>query len=239
MRGVDVTSVKVIPSWGNSPARSLRSTGRVDINAAFLPVIAKMYKPKHIWAYIYQHERGHIVLNTTNELEADSYASREYFKQGGSPIASILALSNILPKQSPLSIQRIKAQYYRAVEHECNNGNSKMCDKMRSFSPNKSGYTNFSINLFGKRLEICGPICQANKRKAEAAKLAAQQISQQLAAQQAYQAQRLRAEAEAAQTVAKTEAQKAVAETSATTMLLAAGAVLLLLFFIAKKRGLV
>jgi hypothetical protein len=74
--------------------------------------------------FIINHERGHIDLGTTNELEADAYAFRQV--AGREPLSlrkSVMALQKALPFTHPGHEERLRAQVRRALLWDAEHGN--------------------------------------------------------------------------------------------------------------------
>jgi tetrahydromethanopterin S-methyltransferase subunit F len=118
-----ITSIQLIDSWGNSPAKTHRPSGAVYINRAFVPLLNADQ-----WAFVLAHEEGHIKENTRDELRADELASRKYFSEKRSPKQSVKALSDFLPFTSPEHHERLKQQFLRAARHDCHvNNHQKSC----------------------------------------------------------------------------------------------------------------
>lgn len=111
MRGI--TSIEYVTNLGTTPARVNRVTGECFINT---PVFFNF--PADIRLFILLHEAGHVVLNTTNEYEADNYAFEQYAKLGRSLKNSVKALSTVLPFSNQEQYNRVIQQFIRAYEYD-------------------------------------------------------------------------------------------------------------------------
>lgn len=119
-----ISAVEIINSWGNSPAKVHRPTGKMYINRKYIGRLSADQ-----WAFIIAHEAGHIAENTRNEFRADELASAKYFEQKRSPKNSIKALAEVLDFSHPSHQQRLIKQFYRAAQHDCAvNNHKKSCD---------------------------------------------------------------------------------------------------------------
>jgi hypothetical protein len=115
-----VTSVLYLRGIGSTPARTNRRTGELHINMDVWPRLIKEHK-----IFVLKHEEGHIVLNTSNELEVDNYASDWYISNGYSLTQSVKALTEVLNENNDSHIQRATMQLKRAAKHDYfNNKNS-------------------------------------------------------------------------------------------------------------------
>jgi hypothetical protein len=75
--------------------------------------------------YILLHEKGHIKLNTFNEIAADNYAFDEL--AGTAPYSlrnSVKALQNALPFTHPAHDERLRQQVIRALKWDAAHGNT-------------------------------------------------------------------------------------------------------------------
>ncbi|MDR0667618.1 MAG: hypothetical protein LBF90_03245 [Prevotellaceae bacterium] len=74
--------------------------------------------------FILQHERGHLALDTLDEMAADRYAFDAL--AGSEPYSlrkSVEALENSLPYTNPEHYARLRQQLRRALEWDANHGN--------------------------------------------------------------------------------------------------------------------
>lgn len=127
----------------NSPAMVNRFTGTIYINSSVYNNLPDEHK-----LFIKLHEQGHYVLDTTDEFKADEYAFKEYVRQGFSLTESIKALSRILSLKSPEHIQRVYAQYKRALLYDANiNKNEKATLILNNMQSNYEGSEIFNKNL--------------------------------------------------------------------------------------------
>ena len=108
-----ITKLIYDKSITGTPALCYRSTGVVKVNANIWHTI----HPDHQY-FILCHEAGHIVLNTTNEYEADRYAFEQYVRSGRSLKQSIYALSKILTFTTLQHHYRLEDQLQRALEYD-------------------------------------------------------------------------------------------------------------------------
>ena len=88
--------------------------------------------------YILLHEKGHIKLNTFNEIAADSYAFDAL--AGTEPYSlrnSVKALQTALPFTNPVHDERLRTQVIRALEWDAAHGNmdaQKELDEMNRYA---------------------------------------------------------------------------------------------------------
>ena len=88
--------------------------------------------------YILLHEKGHIRLNTFNEIAADSYAFDAL--AGTEPYSlrnSVKALQTALPFTHPVHDERLRNQIIRALEWDAAHGNTnaqKELDEMNRYA---------------------------------------------------------------------------------------------------------
>jgi len=112
MKPIKIISVNGFPDDSPTPARASRQFGIVYINK---PVWGTL--PESWQRFILFHEFGHIVLNTSNELSADEFASKHFL--GTEPYSlknSVKLLESILaPEYRMEHKKRVEAQINRAL----------------------------------------------------------------------------------------------------------------------------
>lgn len=110
---------------GNTPARVNRYTGEIQINNRYwrdLPLSRKRF--------IVEHEKGHFLLDTRNEFEADRYAfNRVAGKFPRSLKESVYSLTRVLTFRNPEHMDRAFAMLKLALEFDAkNNGNQEAAE---------------------------------------------------------------------------------------------------------------
>jgi len=68
--------------------------------------------------FVMLHEMGHVVLQTTNEIEADAWAFKQYADLGLPLSESVKALTRILSPSNPDHNQRMYLQLQRALKYD-------------------------------------------------------------------------------------------------------------------------
>lgn len=128
---MQVQFVDYIPG-STTPARVFHKTGVIQINRSRWNQIKDPFHKK----FIIQHEKGHYLGKTNNELFADEYAFNALKgTEQNSLKKSITALSDNLPP-SPLSKQRITAQTVRALKADAfENKNKKAFELLKLYFP--------------------------------------------------------------------------------------------------------
>lgn len=116
-----IVEVENIPNT-DTPARVSRMTGEMTIQKRVWRHIHPLHR-----IFILLHEEAHVVLQTTDELEADAWAFQRYAKMGYPLKHSILALSQVLNFTSREHFLRGYAQLQRAIEYDReSNGNHRI-----------------------------------------------------------------------------------------------------------------
>lgn len=123
-----ITSIEFSDSLPcDTPARTHRPSGKVWVNSNYIG--GNIRKP--YWQFILDHEEGHIVLNTSSELEADAYASAKFFnKYALTPFDSVKALTEVLPVNTEEQKLRVELQKQRAAKFDCEH-NGKNCEMIQ------------------------------------------------------------------------------------------------------------
>lgn len=98
-----------------SPARVNRKTGALYINK---PVWDKLSPDAR--AFVYFHEEGHVVLDSTDEMEVDRYAFKKYVQSGRSLKNAVRSLTGVLSGKSSQHLDRANAVLQYAIEHDQN-----------------------------------------------------------------------------------------------------------------------
>jgi len=96
---------------GDTPATSYQNSKLICLNAD----VFFLY-PAQIRKFIALHEKGHIVLNTDSEIEADNYAFKKF--NGSLPSShrwSVLAMSRVLPFSNKEQYMRLLNMYKQAL----------------------------------------------------------------------------------------------------------------------------
>jgi hypothetical protein len=98
----------------DSPARVYRDYGVIEINMSRWKQLPQAYRD-----YILAHEEGHYALDTSDELAADEYAFKKLAgKMPGSLRATVHALINVLPGETPEQRKRMEAAVCRALKYD-------------------------------------------------------------------------------------------------------------------------
>jgi len=110
-----ITKIRYVENIPNSdtPARVNRLTGEMVIQNRVWRHIHPLHR-----IFILLHEEGHVVLQTTDELEADKYAFERYAELGYPLKHSILALAHVLTFTSREHFLRGYAQADRALQYD-------------------------------------------------------------------------------------------------------------------------
>lgn len=123
-----ITKVYFVNDLGGTPAKCLRSTGECWISLKDWRVLPFEHK-----VFILLHENYHIKLNSSNELEVDAAAHKEYMRRGYSLTESVKALTRVLSYTTPEHMERTKAQMIRSTVYDITvNGNKKLENYLRS-----------------------------------------------------------------------------------------------------------
>lgn len=104
-----LTSISFVDDLGSTPATVNRRTGELFLSAKKWKTMTPDQR-----LFMILHEEGHVVLNTTNEFEADNYAFEQYIKTGSSLKSSVSALTDVLSNDNPEHIARAMQQFKRA-----------------------------------------------------------------------------------------------------------------------------
>ena len=119
-----ITEIVKVPDLGDTPARVSRRTGVMYISMKHFEAM-----PKDVRYLVMAHEMAHVVLQTTDEEEADRWAFEQYAKRGYSLKASVRALTRILDESNPAHAQRMWLQWQRAKMYDyLVNGNKKVIE---------------------------------------------------------------------------------------------------------------
>lgn len=118
----EITQIIRVPDLGASPAMVNRETGVMYISMKHMAALP----PEHR-LFVMLHEMGHVVLQTTDEYEADAWAFKKYAEMGYSLTASVKALTRILNDSNPEHAWRMYLQLERAKEYDYRvNNNTKV-----------------------------------------------------------------------------------------------------------------
>ncbi|MCO5232853.1 MAG: hypothetical protein LC105_05425 [Chitinophagales bacterium] len=98
---------------GDNPATVNRRTGEMYVSAK----IWKQMTPDQR-LFMMLHEEGHVILQTTNEFEADRYAFEQYIRTGRSLKHLVSALTHFLDSTNPEHIQRAQSLLAMAIKHD-------------------------------------------------------------------------------------------------------------------------
>ncbi|WP_416437902.1 hypothetical protein [Phnomibacter sp. MR] len=110
-----ITSVTVTKWDSVSPARVNRKTGALYLNKPIWDKLSSDAK-----AFVYFHEKGHVVLDSTDEMEVDKYAFDEYAKTGRSLKNAVRSLTEVLSGKSSQHLDRANAVLAYAINHDKN-----------------------------------------------------------------------------------------------------------------------
>ena len=113
-----------VDDLGSTPARVNRETGEVFWNRKF------DYLPEHIKTFILWHEIGHYKMQTSDEIEADDYAFKQY--AGSEPYSmknSIEAMTQIFSFRKEIHWLRIYEHYKRVLKWDWENKGNKEAKK--------------------------------------------------------------------------------------------------------------
>lgn len=145
--------VQVVPfiPGSTTPARVFHNSGLIQINKSRWDEIHDDFHKK----FILNHEVGHYLGKTNNELYADTYAFNAL--AGTEPYSlrrSITALSTNLPKNSPQYNIRVAAAEIRALKYDAiHNKNKKAFDMLKKKYPETvSNYSSYDNLIESPRL---------------------------------------------------------------------------------------
>jgi hypothetical protein len=108
-----ITKITVLPWLGGTPAKVNRHTGEMFLSAEDMREL-----PFEQRLMIMLHEKGHVVLQTTNEFEADAWATKEYLKMGYSLTEGLKTLTRTLSDANPEHAWRMYMQYQRLAKYD-------------------------------------------------------------------------------------------------------------------------
>ncbi len=129
---------------GSSPASVNRRTGDILLNERTFDNIEK-----DIQDFILEHEKGHFVEQTSNEITADSYASSHYFGTRKKSLKKSLgALGNFLNVDgNAVHNERYFYQLKRALAYDyAMNNNEKALIGLQKLKQKESSNSNFDGN---------------------------------------------------------------------------------------------
>ncbi|RFZ84770.1 hypothetical protein DYU05_03960 [Mucilaginibacter terrenus] len=109
----EITKVTWVPDLGATPARVNRRTGEMFLSYKHMKALPKEHR-----LFIMLHEMGHVVLQSTDEMQVDDWAFKKYADMGYSLNASVKALTTILNDQKPEHAWRMYLQLERAKEYD-------------------------------------------------------------------------------------------------------------------------
>lgn len=117
-----ITAIITVPDLGGTPAKVNRRTGVMYLSAKDMKGLPVNYR-----FFIMLHEMAHVVLQTTNEEEADAWAFQEYAKRGHSLTDGVKALTRVLNDKNPEHAWRMYQQLERAKKYDYEvNNNTKV-----------------------------------------------------------------------------------------------------------------
>lgn len=110
------------PDLGSTPARVNRFTGEIQLNMRYFNRMPEFHR-----RFIIEHEKGHYMLNTRSEFEADRFAFRRLAGSSpGSLKESVKSISRVLSFNNPEHLDRMRRVVIMALEHDFNiNGNPR------------------------------------------------------------------------------------------------------------------
>jgi len=141
-------AIKTETGMGANPARVHRLSGDITLNQS---TVNNASYPE--LKYILGHEAGHFLLNTRSEFEADKFAFQQLagdFPQ--SLKGSVLSLSRNLPFDNPEHLERLAAQFMRALRYDYQiNGNTSALEtyntlKLRLMDNTMASNTSYHLN---------------------------------------------------------------------------------------------
>lgn len=146
------------PDLGTTPARVNRFTGEIQISMRHMRNI-----PEFRRKFIEQHEKGHFLLDTRSEFEADDYAFRKLAgTQPQSLKECVKSISRVLSFRNPEHMQRLTEIIKKALEFDYKyNGNERAKDaldhltqltknqKLNTFNMNSSHDNDYFEPKFG------------------------------------------------------------------------------------------
>lgn len=114
-------TVTYVDDLGQTPARVNRFTGEILINKRKWKKL-----PESTKKFILAHEKGHYILNTSDEFAADEYAFKQFAgTERKSLKKSIKAMDDVFSFTSPEQYERLNAQIKRALTYDVENGNKQ------------------------------------------------------------------------------------------------------------------
>lgn len=117
-----ITQIIYKPNLGNTPASVNRETGVMYISLHH----AKRMPFEHV-LFMMLHEKAHVELQTTNEIEADERAFQEYAQLGYSLTESVKALTQVLNENNKEHAWRMYLALERAKKYDLlKNKNTKV-----------------------------------------------------------------------------------------------------------------
>jgi len=126
----DITAIVEVPHLQGTPARVNHRTGVMEVSRSHFKKLDPVYR-----LFVMYHERGHLVLNTKNEREADNYAMNELLKKGY-PLTKILeSLTKVLQYDKQDHYGRTLALLNKLRSYDYHiNGNKKVLTQFNSNS---------------------------------------------------------------------------------------------------------
>jgi hypothetical protein len=109
-----ITAIVDYPTLpGGTPARVEMNTGVMERNMSVFNRIPESHQ-----MFIMLHEMAHVVLQTTNEIEADAWAFKQYADMGYPLSESVKALTRILNPNLREHNERMYLQTVRAEKYD-------------------------------------------------------------------------------------------------------------------------
>lgn len=169
MKQISITHVPHL-AGSKTPARCNRRTGQIWINDSVWPGIDPAHR-----VFILLHEYGHIMLNSSDELEVDAFASDLYVKMGYSLTESVKALSRVLTGANPQHIDRVESQLNRVKAIDILHNSKQKRDMVHLTEPtgmvtNFNGPAWYETNEFTEDLFGLGKKAQERKKARQEAK---------------------------------------------------------------------
>lgn len=123
------------PDMHGSPMACDRETATIFINPPVYQTLTPFQKKFWTW-----HEKGHIILNTDDEIRADNYA---FDKLAGTEFRSLKqiveAAESLLYEEDPYHKKRIENLYQRALNWDKTHPVNKLTETMKKLSRGDGG----------------------------------------------------------------------------------------------------
>ena len=108
-----ITAIHWVDDLGDTPARVNRDTGEMYLSRKYM-----RHMPQEHRLFVMLHEMAHVVLQTTDEEQADAWAFQQYADMGYSLKAGVKALTRVLNDKNPEHAWRMYLQLRRAQDYD-------------------------------------------------------------------------------------------------------------------------